>query len=128
MSRILAGLSALLVAVALTGCGAQADEPTVTGPPRAEIRVGLTEWTIETGHAEASAGTVQLTVTNTGATTHDLVVVGALGKWATPLLASGESAGLTISTEPGEQLHLDCSVTGHHDQGMHTTLPVAGSR
>ncbi|MFC8923071.1 hypothetical protein [Cellulosimicrobium sp. NPDC057127] len=117
----------LLAAVlALGGCAGQAgDAPADGGPVTDHVRVGLTEWTVETGGVRASVGEVTLVVTNTGATGHDVVVQGTRGTWGTPVLDPGESHEIVVETVPGEVLDLVCTVTGHHAAGMSTTLAVA---
>ncbi|WP_146252068.1 hypothetical protein [Xylanimonas oleitrophica] len=100
---------------------------TPAGEPASALRVGLTEWSIETGGAVAAAGDVTVVVTNTGATGHDVVVRGRLGDWGTPVLAPGEEHELRIQTEAGETLELVCTVTGHHAAGMTAELRVAPS-
>jgi uncharacterized cupredoxin-like copper-binding protein len=55
---------------------------------------------------------------------HDLVVAGEHRSWRTPVLAPGERYELRVRTVAGEIVRLDCTVTGHHAQGMHTELSV----
>lgn len=103
---------------------------TPTGPTTApedhEIRVGLTEWSIEIAEDLFPAGTFRLVVTNTGATGHDLVVRGRGGVWGTPVIPPGQSAELEITAVAGETLEALCTVTGHHSAGMHRLVEVAG--
>lgn len=111
----------------LAGCGSSTVEPSAgagDGAVRDELRVGLTEWAVETGGVTAAVGEVTLQVTNAGGTAHDLVVTGEEGSWRTPVLRTGEQAELVVTTVAGEVLLLDCSLTGHHAQGMWTTLQV----
>ncbi|MBO0609034.1 hypothetical protein [Myceligenerans salitolerans] len=124
-AALLAG--ALLTGGLLTGCTAAADPPppAPSGGPTSTLRVGLTEWTIETGDAVPASGRLTVLVTNVGATGHDLIVRGSRGTWGTPVLAPGERHELTVTTVPGETLELDCSVSGHHAAGMSAELDVA---
>lgn len=128
MKRIveLAG-SALLVGTALAGCAESDQGPAPALDPSDELRIGLTEWSIETGPVQAAAGEVEILVTNAGATGHDLVVKGTHGSWATPTLQPGEQYALQIRTATGERLELVCTLTGHSTQGMHGELQVDGS-
>ncbi len=96
-----------------------------TAPTAAEVRVGLTEWTVLTSATAARSGAVELVVTNAGATAHDLTVRGEAGEWRTDKLAPGEGARLLVTARPGETLVLWCDRPGHRSQGMETTLPVA---
>jgi plastocyanin len=100
----------------------------MSGVVTSTLRVGLTEWSIETGGAVPAAGELTVLVTNTGATGHDLVVHGEQGTWQTPVLAAGERHELTVTAVPGETLELVCSVSGHHAAGMSAELDVAEDR
>lgn len=126
-ARIFAAAVCAASLVGSVGCAGTVQPTSALTEPRADLTIGLTEWSIETGPVQAAAGPVTVTVTNTGATRHDLVIKGEQGRWATPVLAPGAQYDLSISTRAGETLHLLCSVIGHHDQGMHSTLPVGPS-
>lgn len=117
-------------AVGLCGCAGPGPGPAASSPagtPSSEIRIGLSEWSIHTGGAVAEPGEVRLIVTNAGATAHDLTVEGERGSWRTPMIGPGEQARLTVDAAPAETLALDCSVPGHHDNGMYGTLEVAAA-
>lgn len=129
-------LSVVVAALLLSGCaagstGQGADEGTrtrTTAPhPVAKLRVGLTEWEITTSAGQVTPGRVVMTVTDAGATTHDLYVRGGKGTWHTRDLSPGERQRLVVHASPGERLHLWCSLPGHAAQGMRTTLSVARS-
>lgn len=132
---LLRGLATGLAAASLTACGADSPpdarpgaEPTPAHhdeTPATTLRLGLTEWSIEASASLLAPGTVEVVVTNTGGTGHDVRITGEAGTWATPVLATGEQAELTLQTTPGEELSLDCTVAGHHAAGMHRTLTVA---
>lgn len=126
---LLGALVAGLVVVPLAACGSD-DAPAGSPPddaqvPASTLRLGLTEWSIEASATLLAPGTVEVVVTNTGGTGHDVSISGAAGTWATPVLAPGEQAELTLQTTPGEELSLVCTVAGHHTAGMHRTLTVA---
>lgn len=95
------------------------------GGDTAELRLGLNEWSIETGGSELPAGQIEVVVTNAGGTGHDVVIHGRQGSWASPVLDPGERHTMTITVVAGEELELVCTLVGHHAQGMHTTLTVA---
>lgn len=132
--RAVLGLAATLV-LPLGACGARSpDDPrpdpadggrTEVTTPATTLRLGLTEWSIEASATLLAPGTVEVVVTNTGGTAHDVSITGEAGIWATPVLATGEQARLTVRTTPGEELSLVCTVAGHHAAGMHRTLRVA---
>lgn len=120
---------ALLALAFLAGCGgpasssgfADASQGASQGATH-QVRVGLTEWSIEVSSSRVVPGRVRLVVTNAGATEHDLVVAGKLGSWSTHDLAPGQRARLVVRARGGEVLRLWCSMPGHRAQGMHTTL------
>lgn len=125
MRRLLAGIFGIFCCLLLASCAAGPEVPAELEQASSSLNIGLTEWSIETGPVQATEGAVQITVTNAGATRHDLVVIGSEGKWATPVLAPGGKHVLAITTRAGEQLKLVCTLTGHHDQGMRAEIPVA---
>jgi len=141
VSRRFAALLLLAVALA-TGCGPSGQHtavvpstpgsPAATGPSPSsaatrEVRVGLTEWSITTDSDRVASGTVTLTVTNAGTVAHDLRVTGPNEAIATTtMLRPGEQQELTFTTPTRETLLLWCTVPGHSQQGMRTTLRIAG--
>ena len=104
-----------------SGAGPGGAEP-LTAMRHAEVRVGLTEWTIATSRPSVAPGRITILVTNAGATVHDLVVRDSLGSWETPELRPGQQAGLVVRARAHETLDLWCSMPGHRAQGMRTTL------
>ena len=117
-----AWIVAAVVALASTACAAQA----TTGPSVAadEVRVGLTEWEVVTSATAVSPGPVRLTVTNAGATAHDLRIAGA-ADGAVPLLAPGVRQTVTLNVGADSVLTLWCAVPGHRAQGMELEVPVS---
>ena len=121
-------LAAALTAALATGCTARDDGtpgPDMSGVVTSTLRVGLTEWSIETGGAVPASGELAVVVTNTGAMGHDLVVEGERGTWRTPVLEPGEQHELAVTAAAGETLDLICSVSGHHAAGMRAERAVA---
>lgn len=98
--------------------------PSADGSAASELRLGLTEWGIETGGVRLRPGVVQVRVLNAGGTRHDVVITGKEGRWASPVLGPGEMHLMEITAAPGEQLDLVCTLTGHEAQGMHTSIRV----
>lgn len=121
----------LVAAVAATfllgACSGDPGPPAPSAPAVDVLPVGLNEWEIATSGHDVAPGAVTLRVLNVGAAAHDLHVRGAAGQWRTPVLGPGEGADLVIETEPGEQLHLDCTLTGHHAAGMHAVVDVSAA-
>ena len=80
----------------------------------------LSEFAIE-GPGEIPAGPTVLQVTNNGSTAHNLAVDGGP---TTPDLAAGDSASLDAGDlAPGSYV-IFCSIAGHREAGMETTLNV----
>jgi hypothetical protein len=124
----IASVSAV-VACCLAGCGSFEEtggHEVAAHPPtpgrHADVRVGLTEWTIVASRSQVRPGRVSILVTNAGATVHDLVVRDRSGTWETPDLHPGEQVRLVVRAAPHDILQLWCSMPGHRAQGMHTTL------
>jgi FtsP/CotA-like multicopper oxidase with cupredoxin domain len=97
--------------------GAAAASPTV-------IDVELSEFAIS-GASAVPAGPVTLRVTNSGTMQHDLVI-DSLGV-KTPLLSPGESHDLELGTVTEGSFEMYCSVAGHKESGMSTTLTVSAA-
>ncbi|WP_188804506.1 hypothetical protein [Citricoccus zhacaiensis] len=130
--------SALAVTLGLVvvGCGSEEPVPAHSAAPHSaahsaaatdRLRLGLTEWSIETGGAQLIPGEVHVEVTNAGGASHDVVIHGEQGSWASPELDPGETHIMAITVSAGEELELVCTLVGHHAQGMHTTITVAES-
>jgi manganese oxidase len=86
------------------------------------LAVDLSEFAID-GQLSAAPGDVSLLVTNTGSQQHNVVVreTGA----ETPILNGGENATLDLGTLEAGTYELFCSVVGHEESGMVTTLEIS---
>ncbi len=123
---VVLGLLLWVGLLALAGCGPATSETTEPAAPAvSELRVGLTEWAINTSASTVRPGRVQLVVTNAGGTVHDLKVRGREGEWHTAELRPGAEEVLEVRASAGEVLELWCDVPGHRAQGMSTELRVA---
>lgn len=122
----LAGL-VLVLATAAVGCAT--DSPAASeGAAASEVRVGLIDYEITTPSVAVRPGPATLEVTNAGRTAHDLRVAGEETDAYLATLEPGESDTIDVDVAAGEdQLTLWCTLPGHRQQGMETTLPVAGS-
>lgn len=124
--RLVGVALSLLLAVVLAGCGDSpgASEREVTR----ELRVGLADYEITTPTVAVPTGTATFRVTNVGRTAHDLRVAGQETTAHLATLDPGESHTLDVEVAAGEdELALWCTLPGHRQQGMETTLPVAAS-
>ena len=141
--------SALLVAC---GGGGGSETPKQTsssssassssGSGEGNISVALSEWAVKPSVAAAKAGKVELKVTNSGATPHELVVfktdvapdkldqaagIADEAKYK-PLVRSKqlngtESQALEVELTPGKYV-LVCNVSGHYGLGMRAPFTV----
>lgn len=126
---------ALLLAVALLGCGG-----TGQPPPSADLSVELKEWTVIPSKAQLPPGRTTILVKNVGTIAHDFVVIrtelaperlpveGAMvredGKVAkTAAINPGGSTTLTVELAAGSYV-LICNQPGHYASGMRTSLAV----
>lgn len=91
--------------------------PTIVDVELSEFSVGET--------LEVPAGPVILRVTNDGTMDHDLAI-DTLGV-KTPMLSAGESAELALGDVPVGTYEVFCSVPGHKDAGMRSTLVAVPS-
>jgi plastocyanin len=90
------------------------------------IDVALKDYSIDVASTGSLApGTYTFHVTNNGPSSHNLTVEGpgVSGK-ATPTFAAGGSMDLTVTLKSGSY-DLFCSVPGHKQLGMDTSLTVA---
>ena len=84
------------------------------------IEYSLSEFAIE-GLGEISAGATVLRATNDGSTAHNLALEGGP---TTADLAAGDSANLDVGElQPGSYV-IFCSIAGHREGGMETTINV----
>lgn len=134
----LRAVPAMLAMVALVG----ACSGGTTGPVSA-INAKLADWSIDLGGATGKSGTITFTVENTGANTHEFVVVKTdLKADSLPVtgdkvdesafepvdeiedIESGSTKTLTINDlAPGHYVIL-CNIEEHYAKGMHTDLTV----
>lgn len=148
MALLLAGATLLAVAFKLdnktSSSGTAASTP--AAPARAAapalphtIGVGLREFAIDPSAATAAAGKVTFNVRNTGAATHEFVVLrtakpagslldgaradetGNVGE--TGDLKPGASKTITLNLKPGHYA-LICNLAGHYKAGQHTDFTV----
>lgn len=119
-----AGAVVVVLAATAVAC-APPSPPAPEQAPAAVLRIGLTEWTVETSAAVVLPGEVEVVVTNAGATGHDVLVHGEVGTWGTRVLGPGEQQTFTVTAVADEVLALECTVAGHHSAGMHAQVDVA---
>jgi plastocyanin len=124
MTGLLIALVASLLVIGLVGLldddeGSGGDGG---GAAASTIDVSLSEFAID-GALSAAPGEITLAVTNNGAQQHDLQVdpIGV----KTPLLNGGDTADLALGDVAAGEYRVYCTVAGHADSGMDTTLVVS---
>jgi plastocyanin len=148
--RVARGAAALAICVAfLTACGGDsgatgADTTTAAGSssesaaPTTDsgsstadsgtaqtLAVSEEDFSISLDNDSLSAGTYEITVTNDGNSTHDLVVErDGEDVDGTDEIPPGESATLTVTLESGDYVFY-CSIGAHRSMGMETDVSVS---
>ena len=100
--------------------------PAVTSPGRVTERVEVvgTEFALELSQREFRPGNYEFELVNEGDAAHNLVISGPeVEKAATPVIAAGRRARIRVALVAGEY-ELYCSVPGHEEAGMRTTITV----
>ncbi len=122
---VAAGVLALaLSVVALVLAGGAGEDGVTTSAAPAVAAVTLAEFRIDPAVITAGAGG-SLAVTNGGSVEHDLSIAGT--DLATPHLASGDSADLSLAGLPVGTYEVLCLIPGHADAGMRAELSVVGA-
>jgi uncharacterized cupredoxin-like copper-binding protein len=122
---------------------ARVSEPVELDAEPIEVVVSLNEFSVDLSQSAFDAGsTYRFVVTNNGAVSHEMMIVGALEPGATDMEEMDESALLVIEEEdlpPGATvevvytfpmdaelgLEAACYVPGHYEAGMKTQVVVA---
>jgi uncharacterized cupredoxin-like copper-binding protein len=105
---------ALLLPLLVSGCRGRVDEP------GQQLRVTLSEWTVQADPSELRPGPARIRVVNAGEHEHSLEVERQNGdEWETALIAPGDEDVLELDLERGTYT-LYCPV--HDDRGDHRAL------
>jgi manganese oxidase len=102
-------------AASITAAPASAASTTITAT--------LSEFAIAFSASELAAGPASITIDNVGAAEHDLVFEGTDS--ASPTVRGASSAAFDVDLQPGTYT-VYCSLPGHRQAGMETTLEVVG--
>ena len=117
----------LALPLALAGCGGGSVVAPPSGPPASVLRIGLSEYRFQLSAGTLAPGTVTVVATDVGSSQHDVEfsqrgrVIGR-----SRVLDPGEQQRFTVQVAPGAPVHLECTLPGHDEAGMHATVRVAG--
>jgi uncharacterized cupredoxin-like copper-binding protein len=130
MLRLPVPIAAVVVVLALSGCGEKRETTTGAGTSGASSSPGATvsetEFKLDPAAATVDkAGQVTVEVKNDGSTEHALEIDAPGGEVKTPALAPGKSATLKLDLKAGSY-QMYCPIDGHKDKGMKGELVVAG--
>ena len=108
-----------------SGGGSSTTNTSAAGGTGTPINVSLKNYSITVASSGSLApGVYTFMVTNQGPLSHDLTVNGpGVSKMGTPIFSPGGSEQLTVTLTNGTY-DLYCSVPGHKQLGMDTTLTV----
>jgi uncharacterized cupredoxin-like copper-binding protein len=124
-------VSLLLLSLVLAACGGASDEPepsaTQVAANRGEgsttVNVTAIDFSYVLDRTEASAGTVNFVIENTGAMQHDFAIQVDDVEQKSAMLQPGESTTLSVALSPGTYSYR-CTVPGHEALGMKGTFVV----
>jgi hypothetical protein len=131
------GVTAVLVALALAGCGEDRGDGLQTTPAAvgtgattvgagvdATIPVSLTDYRLPRGVRVPRSGLIAFEVTNDGQSVHALAVNGPAGQARTQTLKPGERTTVEVRLPPGTYKWF-CPVADHERRGMVGRLRIA---
>ncbi|HWF35853.1 MAG TPA: hypothetical protein VG295_10770 [Solirubrobacteraceae bacterium] len=117
---------ALALASTLAGSVAACGRTIRVGGSRA-VRIALSEYRVTPDTVRAYAGTLTITVRNTGVRTHDLAISqGSHNVTQSPDLMAGQTTILTVNLAPGRYM-LRSTITGDQALGLWGTLDVVAT-
>jgi plastocyanin len=124
-ARILALAGAL--SLMATACGGGSSGGTSGGGGGGTpVDVTLKDFSINVGTTSFTPGKYTFHVSNQGPSSHNLTINGpGVDSQGTPTFASGGSQDLTVTLQQGIY-ELFCSVPGHKQAGMDTSITVGG--
>ena len=115
----------LASALILAACGGADDGgPASTEPASSAVEIEAGDLYFEPDSVRAAAGEISITLVNTGAVEHDLLVEEA-GNALVVHVNPGETATGSIDLEPGTYT-IYCDVPGHRESGMELEISVGG--
>ena len=105
--------------------GTTAPPTTNAGESVSPLQVTETEWKVALPQKTLRAGSYDITLKNAGKAPHNLVITGEnVDNASTAVIGGGKTAKIQVALTPGEYKFY-CSVPGHEDLGMKTTVRVS---
>jgi uncharacterized cupredoxin-like copper-binding protein len=124
------GLTLMLLALALAGCGGDENAEEAQAPeesPHHTITITETDFALEPSSVDLdAAGTYAFEVVNEGQVAHALEVEGEGIEEETETLEPGQRATLTVALEAGSY-ELYCPVGDHKERGMTGKVDIQGA-
>jgi uncharacterized cupredoxin-like copper-binding protein len=120
---IVVRVAVLLVSASLlAACGGGGDAPASSEPASGSLELEAGDLYFEPDNVRATAGEISITLVNTGAVEHDLLIE-EVGDVNVVHVDPGETATGTITLEAGTYTFY-CDIPGHRAAGMEGTLTV----
>ena len=117
---------AVLLLLALPGCGGGSVVAPPSGPPATELRIGMIDYRFQLSAATLQPGVVTVVATNAGSSEHDVVLTeGGTQLGRSDVLPPGGQQTFSVQVSAGGPVRLVCSVPGHDAAGMHAQVAVA---
>ena len=110
----------------LTACGGGSVVPAAVTTPVSQLRIGMMEYRFQLSASRLRPGPVTVVATNVGSSDHDVAFTQdgrRIG--GSKVLAPGARQTFTIQVAPSATVHLECTLPGHDEAGMHATIAVA---
>lgn len=143
--RAVAGLVSIVVVAGCSSGGGGGSPAAASATPSSSISATLADWSITLSPPVGKAGSITFTIKNSGANTHEFLVV----KTDTPAdqlpvvndevpedqitivdeaedIEAGKDATLTIDNLAPGHYAIICNIESHYQKGMHTDFTVAG--
>lgn len=118
-----AGVAAAALALFGAACTTVASQSAKT----ATVHVALTDFAMEAAGSVAAGQPVELVADNHGKVIHSMAVEAAGKQYVTRILNPGEQATLSLPALEAGSYSVWCTVAGHREAGMHSTLSVGAA-
>jgi plastocyanin len=122
------GLAALVLTVALAGCGGDEESSPSSSGEGQTIEIRLSDFALDPSQVSVQKpGTYTFRAVNDGQTVHALEIEGHGVEEETEDIQPGETADLTIELTEAGDYELYCPVDDHRGMGMDGSVQVGGA-